>query len=89
MATYNINVRTASHVAASVPVEATDLTSLRVQMSRFVGRLLTDHAALIWVDEDWRVDVTDETGLILYVIDISTSETAATIGSLPKDTAGL
>jgi hypothetical protein len=25
----------------------------------------------IWVDEDWRVDVSDETGLILFILHIS------------------
>ena len=39
---------------------------------------MKDHAEQIWVDEDWRVDVTDERGLILYVMEISASETAAT-----------
>jgi hypothetical protein len=83
MSVYHINVRTESHIAVSLPVERDDLTGLRREMARFVGELLKDHADLIWSDQDWRVDVTDQSGLILYVLQISAMETAATQGSLP------
>jgi hypothetical protein len=49
-----------------------------------VGELLKDHAEQIWVDEDWRVDVTDGDGLILYVMEISASDSAATMGYKPR-----
>ena len=42
------------------------------------GELLKDHAGQIWVDEDWCVDATDEAGLILFVIQISATDMAAT-----------
>ena len=76
---YNINLRTTSTIADSWPVERDDLTALRVELARFVGEMLKDHANQIWADEDWRVDVTDETGLILYVMHVSASDTAATM----------
>jgi hypothetical protein len=79
MPTYYLNVRTPSHIAASLEVEHDDLTALRNEMARFVGELLRDHAALIWADQDWRVDVTDHVGLILYVLEIAASDTAATM----------
>ncbi|WP_260597178.1 DUF6894 family protein [Sphingomonas endolithica] len=79
MPIYNINVRTESHIAASSEIERDDLTALRLEMARFVGELLKDHAELIWADEDWRVDVTDNAGLILYVMHISATDTAATM----------
>ncbi len=74
MATYRINIRTASHIADSLQVEATDLTKLRLEVARFVGELLRDHAELIWADENWRIDVTDGDGVILWVIHISATE---------------
>ena len=52
-------------------------------MARFVGALLKDHAEQIWADQDWRIDVTDDGGLILYVLEIAASDTAATMGTLP------
>lgn len=81
MPTYQINVRTESRIAESVKVETADLTALRVELARFVGDLLKAHAEMIWVDEDWRVDVSDADGLILYVLHIAASDTAATMGS--------
>jgi hypothetical protein len=53
-------------------------------MASFVGKLLKDHAALIWKDQDWQVDVTNEAGLILYVLNVSASETAATTGTVSR-----
>jgi hypothetical protein len=85
MSTYRINIRSESHIADSVEVEMESLTDLRIEMARFVGEMLKDHAALIWTDEDWQVDVTDATGLILYVLHISAAETSATAGSIKRN----
>ena len=82
MAFYSINVRTDSHIAGTVRVEKDDLTALRVEMAAFVGELLRDHADLIWQDQDWRVDVSDDDGLILYVVHVSAMETGATLGTV-------
>jgi hypothetical protein len=82
MPAYHINIRTESHIADSLDVEMESLTDLRLDLARFVGELLKDHAELIWVDQDWQVDVTDASGLILYVLHISAAETAATTGSI-------
>jgi hypothetical protein len=84
MPTYHINIRTESHIASTVDVDRASLTDLRLEMAQFVGELLKDHAALIWVDEDWQIDVTNDEGLILYVIHISASETSATKGSAKR-----
>jgi hypothetical protein len=81
---YNINVRTASHIADTASVEKPNLNEVRLEMARFVGELLRDHADLIWKDQEWQVDVTDASGLILYVIRLSASDTAATQGTLPE-----
>jgi hypothetical protein len=84
MPIYHINVRTESHIADTLDVEKESLTDLRIEMARFVGELLKDHADLIWIDQDWQIDVTNDDGLILYVIQISASETPATVGTLPR-----
>ena len=78
MARYRLQLRTESVVATALEVDHDDLTQLRIELARFVGELLKDHAGQIWVDEDWRVDVTDEAGLILFVMQISATHTAAT-----------
>jgi hypothetical protein len=78
MARYNIELRTDTHMAETIVVEREDIAELRIEMARFVGELLRDHAAQLWLDQDWRVDVTDARGLILFVMHISVSDTAAT-----------
>ena len=79
MATYHIALRTESHVREALEVERDDLTALRVELARFVGELLRDNPNQIWEDEDWRMDVTDADGLILYVMQISATDSAATM----------
>jgi len=79
MPNYNIELRTADRVWETLAVERDDHEGLRVEMARFVGEMLKDHAQKIWLDQDWRVDVTDETGLILYVINIFATDSAATM----------
>jgi hypothetical protein len=81
MPKYHINVRTESHIASTVTVERDSHTELRVEMAQFTGELLKDHADLIWKDEDWQIDVSDEAGLILYVLHISAMKTSATSGA--------
>jgi hypothetical protein len=85
MATYHINIRTDSHVAGATEFEAETLTGLRLEMARYVGEVLKDHAEQLWADEVWQIDVTDAAGLILYVIRVDASETSATAGSVQRD----
>jgi hypothetical protein len=84
MAMYYINIRTESHIASRTEFETDDLTKLRIEMARFVGEVLKDHAELLWQDQSWQVDVTDDTDLILYVIHLDASETSATAGTIPR-----
>ncbi len=79
MAKYNIELRTQHRVWETLSVDTSDVGALRIEMAKFVGELLQDHAGKVWEDQDWRVDVTDERGLILFVMHISTSDTAATM----------
>ena len=78
MPNYYINVRTESHISATVSIEKEGHTELRIEVATFVGDLLKDHAEQLWVDEDWQVDVSDEAGLILYVLHVSALKTSAT-----------
>lgn len=77
MSRYNIELRTEERVWETLTVDQPDHTELRIEVARFVGELLRDHAMQIWSDEDWRVDVTDENGLILYYMQISSFQAPA------------
>ncbi len=50
----------------------------RVDAARRVGIFLQEHASKIWADENWQMDVTDESGLILFVITVQALKSAAT-----------
>lgn len=78
MPLYNFELRTQNRVWETISVEREDITALRIEMATFVGDLLKEHADKVWEDQDWRVDVTDGGGLILYVMHISATNTAAT-----------
>lgn len=86
MPTYNINVRTASHIAETLVVDRPDDGALRIEMARFVGQLLIDHAALLWADEQWQINVSDTRGLILYVVDVGVFQSSA---GDPRPRAGM
>lgn len=75
---YHFQVRTETHVLLTEGAELKGLDQARVEAARRVGELLREHAAQIWTDEDWRMDVTDEDGLILFVMQVTASKSAAT-----------
>ena len=56
-------------------------TAARVEAAKRIGDLLNDHAGQVWVDQEWQMDITDEAGLMLYIIHVSTLKTPATQGS--------
>jgi hypothetical protein len=55
-----------------------DNDEARVEAAKRVGTLLHDHAGRLWADEDWQMDVTDERGLILFVIFVQALRAPAT-----------
>ena len=75
---YHFEVRTPSHVMITEGTELANSSAARVEAAKRIGELLHDHAGQIWVDQDWQMDVTDESGLILYVINVSAMRAPAT-----------
>ena len=80
MAKYNFEVRTDTHVRLSQTAELAGPEEARIEAARRIGVLLNEHAREIWTDEDWRMDVTNEKGLILFVLQVSVLRTPATMG---------
>lgn len=75
---YNFEVCTPSHVMLTQGADLPDSTAARVEAAKRIGELLTVHANQLWVDQDWQIDVTDERGLILYVIYVTANRSPAT-----------
>jgi hypothetical protein len=65
-------------------VDLSDSDEARVEAAKRIGLLLHAHAGKLWVDEDWQMDVTNETGLILFVINVVAIKSAATSGPAAK-----
>ena len=79
MACFHFVVRTDTHVLLSDSIELANLETARVEAARRVGELLKTHAEALWEDKEWQMDVTDVSGLILFVINISAMKSSATI----------
>lgn len=75
---FHFQVPTDTYVLVTEAAELADLDAARVEAAARVGTLLRDHAALIWTDEEWQMDVTDDRGLILFVPVVTAHRTAAT-----------
>ena len=60
--------------------DGTDLTSAphaRLEAVRLAGRILSDEAKHVMLADEWRMEVTDPTGLIVFRIDVLLRESAA------------
>ncbi|MGU3663477.1 DUF6894 family protein [Methylobacterium sp. A49B] len=63
-------------------VIGTDLPSweaARVEALRFMGEIMKDNAPLIALDEDWRLEVTDSTGLTLFQVALVMTDTPVSL----------
>lgn len=74
---FQFQVRTPTHEMLTETAELADTDEARVEAAKRVGLFLHAHAGSLWVDEEWQMDVTDDTGLILFVINISAMKSAA------------
>jgi hypothetical protein len=61
--------------------ELSDFQEARVEAVRYAGEILKDDADRIVLREDWHMDVTDETGLILLRLDFSARVSSAILPS--------
>ena len=74
---FHFQVRTGTHVMVTEAAKLSNTDEARVEAAKRIGLLLHAHAGKLWVDEEWQMDVTDDTGLILFVINISAIKSAA------------
>jgi hypothetical protein len=63
-------------------VDLRGATDARVEAARRIGELLKSHAADLWIDQEWQMDITDHLGLILYVIHVQSQKAPATMDKL-------
>ena len=58
--------------------ELPDIKAARAEALRLAGGIIADAGARADLGEDWRFEVTDAAGLILFRLDFIVAETAAT-----------
>lgn len=61
-----------------------DDEAARIEAARVLGQLLNEHPAAVWRDEEFRLTVTDEHGVILFVLDIAALLSPAAGGATPN-----
>ena len=83
MALYFFNVTDGVSIPDSIGVELPDLYAARLEAVRYSGELLKDHPDAFWVQHEWRIEVADRLGAILFAIHISAVEAPALHGWNP------
>ena len=81
---FHFQVRTGTHVMMIEVSDLSDSDEARVEAAKRIGLLLHAHAGKLWADEGWQMDVTDDAGLILFVINISAMRSSATYIKPPE-----
>lgn len=75
---FHFQVRTETHVMLTEVSELRDSDEARLDAAKRIGKLLQQHAGNLWADENWQMDVTDERGLVLFVIFVQALRSPAT-----------
>ena len=76
---FHFQVRTGTHVMVTEAADLGNSDDARVEAAKRIGLLLHAHAGKLWADEEWQMDVTDDTGLIPFVINIAAMKSSATL----------
>ena len=58
--------------------EFPDIEAAKREARRYAGTRLSDSALMADPNDDWRIEVTDPTGLILFRIDVTVTDSPAT-----------
>lgn len=79
MLRFHFQVRTETHVMLTEVSDLRNSEDARLEAAKRAGKLLQDHAGQLWVDESLQMDVTNENGLLLFVIQVHALKSAATL----------
>ena len=84
MPRYHFNVYDGATVMDHDGVELHDWEEARLEAVRYSGEIFRDEARRIASGDEWRMEITDEAGLVLFRIDFSVMASAATMSLRPK-----
>lgn len=85
MPRYHFNVYDGVTLLDKKGVELPDTQFARREAIRYAGVLLEEGARLESLGEEWRMEITDETGLILFRLDFFVTPSAAITSLKPAN----
>ena len=71
MPLYHFNVRDGQDFPDEDGTELVDIASARKEAVALAGRLLADNAEGFWNGTDWHINVTDDTGRLLFTLNFA------------------
>ena len=74
MPVYHFNVKDGSEIPDPDGTELPDLHTARKEAVKLAGRLLLDDPETFWEGSEWHVEVTDDSGLLLFRLDFMATE---------------
>lgn len=77
MARYHFNLYDGHNLLDDEGYQFSTLSEARTQGVKFVGHALSDAGEEVFADQDWRLEVTDDRGLILFAVYVSAYDAAA------------
>ena len=70
MSRYHFNVHDGQKILDPEGTELPDLAAAQKGAVKLAGQLLTEYATALWAGEEWMLEVTDDTGLVLFSITV-------------------
>ncbi len=83
MPRYHFHIHDGRTIIDTDGMDLADTAQARRMAIRITGQYLEDEADLISLGEEWRMEVTDDRGLILFRLDFVVTNAAA-VGSFAK-----
>ena len=77
MPRYFFHVRKDGREPDTTGVELPGLEEARVEAAECLAQELHDHRRELWNDEDWSIEVTDDRGLVLLIVQSAAFEAAS------------
>jgi hypothetical protein len=77
MPRYHFNIHDGVSSLDEDGTELPDIDAARRQAAQLMGQLLRDDPDMFWNGEEWRLDVTDDRGLVLFSLLFATVDAAA------------
>lgn len=94
---FHFNIHDGVHIIDTDGTELASWQEAKLEAIRYAGALIQDEGERLKIGQDWRMEVCDSAGLILFRLDFSIAESAAIgllrnenlVSAIADQTAGL